>query len=216
MLIDLVVNHTSNEHPWFQEARAIPNPNIATGMCGQRGSQGMPLRESPFLVFKNPPGPMIRWPSSITSIASTSFQPDLNTANPEVQAEILKIMGFWLQLGVSGFRMDAVPFVIAKKGARHFEATTEQYEMLQGICQFLNWREGEAIILGEANVLPDTDMEYFGESGERLQMMFNFEVNQHLFLAMATAILGRQIEAMSATRQPPCDTPNGKISSQPR
>ena len=57
----------------------------------------------------------------------------------------------------------------------------EQYDMLRSFSQFLTWREGEAIILAEANVLPGTDMEYFGDYGERLQMMFNFEVNQHLF-----------------------------------
>ena len=106
------------------------------------------------------------------------FQPDLNTANPEVQSEILKIMGFWLQLGVSGFRMDAVPFVIAKKGADQ-KKPLEQYDMLRTFSQFLTWRQGEAIILAEANVLPGTDMEYFGKEGERLQMMFNFEVNQN-------------------------------------
>ena len=59
------------------------------------------------------------------------FQPDLNTANPEVQAEILKIMGFWLQLGVSGFRMDAVPFVIAEEGRRCSTKPVEQYDMLR-------------------------------------------------------------------------------------
>ena len=79
------------------------------------------------------------------------FQPDLNTSNPEVQAEILKIMGFWLQLGVSGFRMDAVPFVISQKGA-NIAKPAEQYDMLRAFSQFLTWREGEAIILAEANV----------------------------------------------------------------
>src|SRR6202000_684102 len=89
------------------------------------------------------------------------FQPDLNTSNPEVQAEILKIMGFWLQLGVSGFRMDAVPFVIAQKGAG-ITKPREQYDMLRTFSQFLTWREGDAIILGEANVLPGTEMPIFG------------------------------------------------------
>ena len=94
-------------------------------------------------------------------------------------------MGFWLQLGVSGFRMDAVPFVIAEKGA-NVKQPTEQYEMLREFSQFLTWRKGEAIILAEANVLPKTDLNYFGDAGERLQMMFNFDVNQHLFYALAS------------------------------
>ena len=91
------------------------------------------------------------------------FQPDLNTANPEVQAEILKIMGFWLQLGVSGFRMDAVPFVIAKKGADQKQPGSST-TCCATFSEFLTWRKGEAIILGEANVLPSTDLEYFGET----------------------------------------------------
>ncbi|HZU30430.1 MAG TPA: alpha-amylase family glycosyl hydrolase, partial [Candidatus Angelobacter sp.] len=113
------------------------------------------------------------------------FEPDLNTSNPEVQAEILKVMGFWIQLGVSGFRMDAVPFVIAEKGP-NVKVPAEQYDMLRTFREFLSWREGDAIILAEANVLPKTDMNYFGEAGERLQMMFNFAVNQRMFYALAT------------------------------
>src|SRR5206468_2733508 len=114
------------------------------------------------------------------------FQPDLNTSHPEVQAEILKIMGFWIQLGVSGFRMDAVPFVISTKGAK-VRKPVEQYDMLRSLREFLQWRKGDAIILAEANVLPETDMEYFGKAGDRMHMMFNFQVNQHLFYALAAS-----------------------------
>jgi len=130
------------------------------------------------------------------------FQPDLDTSNPLVQAEILKIMGFWTQLGVSGFRMDAVPFVIAQKGAavkRH----KEQYDMLRNFRELLQWRQGDAIILGEANVLPKTDMAYFGEEGERLHMMFNFQVNQNLFYALASGDSRPLAKALAATRARP-------------
>src|SRR6202047_5231819 len=78
------------------------------------------------------------------------FQPDLNTANPEVQAEILKIMGFWIQLGVSGFRMDAVPFVIATKGS-DVTRPTEQYDMLRMFREFLQWRAGDGLIFSGTN-----------------------------------------------------------------
>jgi glycosidase len=113
------------------------------------------------------------------------FQPDLDTSNPWVHAELLKIMGFWVRLGVSGFRMDAVPFVIAAKGPEVREHT-EQYGMLRAFREFLQWREGNAIILAEANVLPDTDFKYFGDAGERLPMMFNFQLNQNTFYTLAT------------------------------
>ena len=186
VLIDLVVNHTSDQHPWFQEARRDPKSKYRDWYVW---SKKKPKNAASGVVF--PGVQKTTW--SYDDVAKAyyfhrfyDFQPDLNTANPEVQAEILKIMGFWLQLGVSGFRMDAVPFVISSKGAK-VAKPEEDYEMLRTFSQFLGWREGDAIILGEANVLPDTDMNYFGSAGERVQMMFNFEVNQHLFLAMATA-----------------------------
>ncbi len=211
VLIDLVVNHTSNEHPWFQEARRDPKSKYRDWYVW---SKRKPRDAASGISF--PGVQKSTW--TYDPVAKEyyfhrfySFQPDLNTANPEVQAEILRIMGFWLQLGVSGFRMDAVPFVIAKKGANVAKKPKEQYDMLRTFSQFLNWREGEGIILAEANVLPDTDMEYFGKAGERLQMMFNFEVNQHLFLAMASSDSKPLVEAMKATKQRPANAQWGQF-----
>ena len=130
------------------------------------------------------------------------FQPDLNTSNPHVQAEILKIMGFWIQLGVSGFRMDAVPFIIATKGPK-VRKPIEQYDMLRSFREFLQWRQGNAIILAEANVLPETDMEYFGRDGDRMHMMFNFHVNQHLFYALASGDSRPLAKSLEATKPRP-------------
>lgn len=202
LLIDLVVNHTSNQHPWFKDARRDPDSKYRDWYVWSRRK---PEKASSGIVF--PGVQKSTW--TYDEVAKSyyyhrfyDFQPDLNTSNPEVQAEVLKIMGFWLQLGVSGFRMDAVPFVIAEKGAG-VRKPREQYEMLRGFSQFLNWREGEAIILAEANVLPHADMEYFGKAGERLQMMFNFEVNQHLFLALAEGDARPLIKAMRVTKSRP-------------
>jgi maltose alpha-D-glucosyltransferase/alpha-amylase len=185
VLIDLVVNHTSDKHPWFQEARSDPKSQYRDWYVW---SKKKPKHADDGVVF--PGVQKSTW--NYDKIARAwyfhrfyDFQPDLNTSNPKVQAEILKIMGFWIQLGVSGFRMDAVPFVIAKKGA-DVTRPTEQYDMLRTFREFLSWRQGDAIILAEANVLPKTDLQYFGTSGERMQMMFNFSVNQHLFYALAT------------------------------
>ncbi|MDI5929724.1 alpha-amylase family glycosyl hydrolase, partial [Rhizobium leguminosarum] len=130
------------------------------------------------------------------------FQPDLNTANPLVQAEILKIMGFWIQLGVSGFRMDAVPFVIAEKGVQ-VKRPKEQFDMLRTFREFLQWRKGDSIILAEANVVPKENLEYFGDDGDRMQMMFNFHVNQALFYAMASADSQPLVKAMQDTEKRP-------------
>ena len=202
VLIDLVVNHTSDEHPWFQEARRDPESRYRDWYVW---SKKKPKNASSGIVF--PGVQKSTWDYDEAAKAFYfhrfyDFQPDLNTSNLEVQAEILKIMGFWLQLGVSGFRMDAVPFVISQKGAS-IAKPEEQYDMLRVFSQFLTWREGEAIILAEANVLPGTDMKYFGTAGERLQMMFNFEVNQHLFYALASSDSRPLVKAMRATKSRP-------------
>jgi maltose alpha-D-glucosyltransferase/alpha-amylase len=111
-------------------------------------------------------------------------------------------MGFWIQLGVSGFRMDAVPFIIATKGP-NVTKPEEQYDMLRSFREFLQWRQGDCIVLAEANVLPETDLEYFGDDGERMHMMFNFQVNQHLFYALASADTRPLVKAMKATKPRP-------------
>jgi maltose alpha-D-glucosyltransferase/alpha-amylase len=202
VLIDLVVNHTSDQHAWFKEARRDPQSPYRDWYVW---SKKKPRGANQGMVF--PGVQKSTW--SYDAVARLwyfhrfyDFQPDLNTSNPHVQAEILKIMGFWVQLGVSGFRMDAVPFVIATKGAA-VRKPVEQYDMLRRLREFLQWREGDAIILAEANVLPDTDMQYFGQSGDRMHMMFNFEANQTLFYALAASDVRPLKQALKATKPRP-------------
>jgi maltose alpha-D-glucosyltransferase/alpha-amylase len=141
VIIDLVVNHTSDQHAWFQEARRNPE---STRRDWYVWSKKKPRDSNKGMVF--PGVQKSTW--SYDSVARAwyfhrfyDFQPDLNTSNPHVLAEILKIMGFWIQLGVSGFRMDAVPFVIATKGPQ-VHKPVEQYEMLRLMREFLQWRQG--------------------------------------------------------------------------
>jgi maltose alpha-D-glucosyltransferase / alpha-amylase len=202
VLIDLVVNHTSDEHPWFQEARRDPESKYRDWYVW---SKKKPAGASQGMVFPGVQKSTWSWDKEARSYyfhRFYDFQPDLDTSNPHVQAEILKIMGFWLQLGVSGFRMDAVPFVIGSKGAG-VKKPVEHYGMLRKLREFLQWREGDAIILAEANVLPDTDMQYFGDAGERMQMMFNFQVNQNLFYALAAADSRPLVRALAKTKPRP-------------
>jgi maltose alpha-D-glucosyltransferase/alpha-amylase len=202
VLIDLVVNHTSNEHPWFKAARSDPNSPYRDWYVW---SKKKPPDATKGMVF--PGVQKSTWTYDQEAKAwyfhrFYDFQPDLNTSNPHVQAEILKIMGFWIELGVTGFRMDAVPFVIATKGPG-VSKPEEQYDMLRTFREFLQWRQGDAIVLAEANVLPETDMEYFGDDGDRMHMMFNFQVNQNLFYALAAADCRPLQKALKATKQRP-------------
>ncbi|MET0658543.1 MAG: alpha-amylase family glycosyl hydrolase, partial [Steroidobacteraceae bacterium] len=132
------------------------------------------------------------------------FQPDLNMQNTEVRAEIRRILGYWLELGIAGFRVDAVPFILeespltAGKGEPHLH-----FEYLTELRQFLQWRSRDAVLLGEANVLPRKNLKYFGDEGDGIHMMFNFYVNQHLFYALAAADVRPLQKALTATREIP-------------
>jgi maltose alpha-D-glucosyltransferase / alpha-amylase len=210
VLIDLVVNHTSNEHPWFREAcmnRKSPYRDWYVW------SAKKPKGANAGMVFPGVQKSTWTWEKNARAYyfhRFYDFQPDLNTAHPEVQAEILKIMGFWLQLGVDGFRMDAVPFVIAKKGAGQVRSV-EHYDTLRSFSEFVTWRKSGAIILGEANIVPKNDLEYFGEFGERLQMMFNFDANQHLFYAMASGDTRPLVKALENTKPRPATAQWGQF-----
>jgi maltose alpha-D-glucosyltransferase/alpha-amylase len=201
VIVDLVVNHTSDQHPWFKAARKDP---------------GSPYRDWYLWADKRPkswnkgmvfPGVQnATW--SRDPVARKyyfhrfyDFQPDLNTQHPPVTEEIMRIMGFWLQLGVSGFRMDAVPFVIENKGVRAKRG--QNFELLHDMRDFLQWRRRDAIMLAEANVPPDQSLEYFGDEGDRLQMMLNFWVNQRMFYALASGDATELRNALVATRDRP-------------
>jgi maltose alpha-D-glucosyltransferase/alpha-amylase len=185
VIVDLVANHTSKDHPWFQSARRSPRSKHRDWYVW---SDTRPADHDTGIVF---PGVQKTTWTRDERARKYYFhrfydhQPDLNTHNPAVREEITRIMGFWLELGVSGFRMDAVPFLIEKKGAgvKH----DQDFELLHEMRDFLQWRCRDAVLLAEANVPPDESNDYFGELGDRLQLMLNFPVNQRLFYALAAA-----------------------------
>jgi maltose alpha-D-glucosyltransferase / alpha-amylase len=201
VIVDLVVNHTSDSHKWFQSARKDPQS---------------PYRDWYVWSKKRPPDynkgmvcPGVQKETWTRDEVAGEyyfhrfyrFQPDLNTENPDVRTEIQRIMGFWLQLGVCGFRMDAVPFLISRKGA-HVRAHKD-YELLHQMRDFLQWRRRDAVLLAEANVPPGESLEYFGDLGDRLQMMLNFPVNQRVYYALATGDLKPLIKALEDTKERP-------------
>jgi maltose alpha-D-glucosyltransferase / alpha-amylase len=184
VIVDLVVNHTSIEHPWFQSARSDPASLFRDWYVWSRQRPENHHKGTVFPGFQQTTWTRDEDTGEYYFHRFYDFQPDLNTHNPAVRAEIYKIMGFWLELGVSGFRLDAVPFLIERKGPDIEPA--KDYGLLKEMRDFLQWRRGDAILLGEANVPPEETLDYLGKNGERLQMMLNFAVNQRLFYALAT------------------------------
>jgi trehalose synthase len=183
VVVDLVVNHTSDQHPWFQEARADPE----SGRRDWYVWRDEPSDEPKGLFFPNRETSNWAYDRKAKKYylhRFYSFQPDLNTANPAVRDEIAEIMGYWLQVGVAGFRIDAVPALLETSGLPE-SVSEDPREWLRRMRTFVNRRRGDAVLLGEVNVGVSDLAGYFGEHGDLLQMQFAFLLNQHLWLAFA-------------------------------
>jgi maltose alpha-D-glucosyltransferase/alpha-amylase len=197
VIVDLVANHTSDQHSWFRSARADPKSPFRDWYVW---SDKRPRGHATGTVF--PPVQETTWTRDSKARKYYfhrfyEFQPDLNTHNAAYRDELYKIMGYWLQLGISGFRMDAVPFLVERKGAG--VKPVKDFELLQEMRRFLQWRSRDAILLAEANVPAGESMKYFGDEADRLQMMLNFPVNQRLFYALATADIRPLARAITET-----------------
>jgi maltose alpha-D-glucosyltransferase / alpha-amylase len=203
VIIDLPVNHTSIEHPWFQAARSDPESPYHDFYVW---SDDRPDDADEGMVFPGVEDTVWTYDRKAKKYYHHRFyshQPDLNISNPEVRKEIMRIMGYWLELGVSGFRLDAAPFLIEMKGV-DCAADQDPYQYLQDFRSFLSWRRGDAILLAEANVEPEKVQDYFGE-GTKMHMLFNFMLNQHLFLALARQRRDPLVEGFTITPPIPDD-----------
>jgi trehalose synthase len=198
VIADLVVNHTSRKHPWFRAAEA---------------SKDSPYRD--YYVWRSDPPPDTKkevvFPDQETSIWTKSEptgewylhkfykeQPDLNVTNPKVRDEIAKVMGFWLQLGLSGFRVDAVPFLLETAGADG-GALPDPHQYLRALRSLVGRRSGNGVLLGEVNLPHEGQLEFFGgPEGDELTMQFDFIGMQALYLSMARVDAGPVAEALSS------------------
>lgn len=210
VIIDLVVNHTSDQHPWFKVARRDANSRYRDWYIW---SKQRPANWNKGMVF--PGVQKATWTRDKQAGAYYhhrfyDFQPDLNMDNPAVRREIRRIMGYWLELGVSGFRVDAVPFVL-ESSPLATRSPQLRFEYLTEMRQFLQWRAGDAVLLGEANVMPRENQKYFGDEGDGIHMMFNFFVNQHMFYALACADVRPLQRALTATRELPATAQWGQF-----
>lgn len=183
VLADLVVNHTSDQHPWFQSARKDERSPYRDYYIW---SKEKPRDTKSGIIFPPVQDSVWTYDEGAGAYYYHQFydhQPDLNVSNPAVREEICKVMGFWLALGVSGFRLDAAPFLCGKAMTGPAKCP-DVYENLAEFRQFLSWRKGDAIFLAEANVPADEVLDYFGPELQ-IHMLFSFLRNQSLFLALA-------------------------------
>jgi maltose alpha-D-glucosyltransferase/alpha-amylase len=185
VIADLVVNHTSDRHRWFQDARSSP---------------GSPYRDFYVWADEKPrekPGDVVFPDKEESNWAYDdkagkwylhrfySHQPDLNVANPLVRDEIAQVVGYWLQQGLAGFRVDAVPFLLEPIGMPE-GALQDPHELLRDLRRYMGRARGDAILMGEVNLPPAQQREFFGdEDGDELHMVLNFVANQAMYLALA-------------------------------
>jgi maltose alpha-D-glucosyltransferase/alpha-amylase len=205
IIIDLVVNHTSDQHPWFVSAKSSPDSPYRDWYVW---SQEEPADRHQGMVFPGEQTETWSWCEEAGAWfyhRFYEFQPDLNWRNERVRAEILRVMGFWAQIGVAGFRIDAAPFVIelVEPGP---EPDDNDFGIMDGWRRFLQWRQGDSVLLGEANVSPQQVPQFFGsspESADRLHMLFDFVLNPKLFLAFARHTAEPLAEALTDAVQVP-------------
>ncbi|BDV31878.1 alpha-amylase family protein [Microbacterium terricola] len=195
VIVDLVVNHTSDKHPWFVSAK-----------------RSRTSRYRDFYVWRDEPPahpqPTV-FPGEEASVweheprtdqyfqhVFYKHQPDLNVANPRVRDEIAKTMGFWLALGVSGFRIDAVPFLIEPPDGVELG---DPHELLRDLKRFLQRRSGEAALLGEVNLPFRQQLQFFGgPRGGELDLQFDFLSMQALYLSLARSDPAPLVKSLQA------------------
>ncbi len=198
VIIELVVQHTSSEHRWFQEARR---------------DRDSPYRD--YYIWADEPDDAIEpiFPTVEDSVWTWDEQagqyyrhlfykhePDLDLTNPRVIHEIERIMSFWLRLGVSGFRIDAAVHMVRQAGGGDLR---QGYWLLEHMRDFVTMRRPETVLLGEIDTDPEKYIEYFGDEADRVTLLLDFWVNNHLFLALTRQQAEPLCRALNSQPLPP-------------
>ena len=196
VIVDLVVNHTSDRHPWFVKAKRSVNSPYRDYYIWRDDA---PPKGQKNAVFPGEADGIWTKDEASGQWYQHSFyehQPDLNIANPAVRDELARVIGFWLQLGVAGFRVDAVPFFLEMPPGAEIP---DPHELLRDFRRFLQRRSSEAILLGEVNLPYEEQVAYFGGGdASELSMQFDFVAMQAFYLSLARENPEPLIKALSS------------------
>lgn len=204
IIADLVVNHTSDQHPWFVEARrSQDSPMRDYYVWSDTGEEYQDARiifvdtEKSNWTYDEASG-QYYWHRFYSS------QPDLNYENPKVQEAMLNIMRFWLDMGIDGFRVDAVPYLFEEEGTI-CENLPPTHAYLKKMRQMVDEEYPGTILLGEANQWPEDVVEYFGdaETGYEFHLNFHFPVMPRLYMALAKEDRSSVVEILARTPETP-------------
>jgi maltose alpha-D-glucosyltransferase/alpha-amylase len=183
IITELVINHTSDQHPWFQRARSAPKDSFERNfyVWTDDPTQYKDVR----IIFQDFEESNWTWDAVAQQYYWHRFfhhQPDLNYDNPAVQEEILKIIDYWCAMGVDGFRLDAVPYLYERENTNG-ENLPETHTFLKKLRKYIDTRYPCVALLAEANMWPEDSASYFGE-GDECHMNYHFPVMPRMFMAL--------------------------------
>lgn len=183
VITDLVLNHTSDEHPWFRASRANPDSVFRDYYVWSDSDQKYKDARIIFLDTEKSNWSFDEHSGQYFWHRFYSSQPDLNYDNPVVQDEMLKVLSFWLDLGVDGFRADAIPYLFEREGT-NCENLPETHAFLKKVRHFINENYPGRILLAEANQWPEDVLPYFGNGDDEFHMGFHFPVMPRIYMAL--------------------------------
>jgi maltose alpha-D-glucosyltransferase / alpha-amylase len=200
VIVDMVMNHTSDQHPWFQEARKPGSPKRDWYVWSDTDERYPEAR----IIFVDTEASNWTWDHEAQAYYWHRFfshQPDLNYDNPEVAEAMLDIVRFWLNLGFDGLRLDAVPYLFEREGT-NCENLPETHEYLKRIRKMVDDEFEDKVLLAEANQWPEDVVDYFGD-GDECHMAFHFPVMPRMFMALRREEAKPIVEIMSNTPEIP-------------
>jgi maltose alpha-D-glucosyltransferase/alpha-amylase len=201
IITDLVVNHTSDQHPWFQESRKSRDNPRADWYVWSDTDQRYPEAR---IIFTDTERSNWAWDPDRQQYYWHRFfshQPDLNYDNPEVQEAMMGVLRFWLNLGLDGFRLDAVPYLFERDGTNG-ENLPETHAFLKRIRKDVDAGYRGRVLLAEANQWPSDVVDYFGD-GDECHMCFNFPLMPRMFMALRRAQRHPITEILAQTPEVP-------------
>jgi len=199
VITELVLNHTSDAHPWFQAARRAPaqSPKRNYYVWSDSPQRYAGTR----IVFRDSENSNWGWDSEAQAYYWHRFfshQPDLNFDNPHVLRAMLRVMDFWLRYGVDGFRLDAIPYLVEREGTNN-ENLRETHEIIRIIRRAIASRYPAALLLAEANQWPEDVRDYFGDGRDECQMAYHFPLMPRMYMAIAQEDRHPIVEIMEQT-----------------
>jgi maltose alpha-D-glucosyltransferase / alpha-amylase len=183
VITELVINHTSDQHPWFQRARKAPKGSELRNYYVWTDNPHQ-FRDAR-IIFQDYEASNWTWDPVAQQYYWHRFfhhQPDLNYDSPKVQEEVFKIMDYWCKMGVDGFRLDAVPYLFERDGT-NCENLPETHEFLKKLRKYIDDRYPGTLLLAEANMWPEDSAAYFG-NGDECHMNYHFPVMPRMFMAL--------------------------------